>query len=385
MCTSCQLPAVNEASADEFAERLLDVLNSGALGIMISIGHRTGLFDAFRDRSPLTSEQLAERAGLNERYVREWLGAMVTGRIVEYDSVLKTYRLPEAHAACLTRDAAPNNLAVFTQYIPLLGSMEDRIIECFENGGGVPYSEFDRFQSVMAEDSGQTVLPALVDEILPLVPGLIERLEEGIDVLDVGFGMGKALNLMARRFPNSRFTGYEISEEGILAARAEAGQLGNRNIRFVLQDAAAFDDREAFDLVCTFDAVHDQADPAALLRNIHRALRPDGVYLMQDIDTHSDVGENLDHPMGSLLYTISCMHCMTVSLAAGGAGLGAAWGVELAARMLKDAGFGSVRIERLPHDVQNAYFVVRRSDGDSRAGKLNESATESSCGMHQES
>ena len=360
MCTTCQLPPVDEAATDAFAERLLDVLNHGSLGIMLSIGHRTGLFDAMQGQPPLTSSQLADRAGLNERYVREWLGAMVTGRIVNYDSPAGTYQLPDAHAACLTRAAAPNNLAAFTQYIPLLGAMEDRILECFEQGGGVPYSEFDRFQTVMAEDSGQTVLPALLDAILPLVPGLVGRLESGIEVLDVGFGMGKALNLMAKRFPNSRFTGYEISEEGILAAQAEADALGNRNVRFVQQDAADFNDREAFDLICTFDAVHDQADPAALLANIRRALRPDGVYLMQDIDTHTDVGENVDHPMGTMLYTISCLHCMTVSLAAGGAGLGAAWGVELASQMLGDAGFEHIQIERLPHDVQNAYFVVRK-------------------------
>jgi len=203
------------------------------------------------------------------------------------------------------------------------------------------------------------VLPALEERILALVPGLVERLEAGIDVLDVGFGLGKALNLMARRFPNSRFTGYEISDEGILAARAEAEASGSGNVRFVKQDAAGFEDREAFDLICSFDAVHDQADPRAMLRNIRRALRPGGVYLMQDIDTRSEVGENLEHPLGPMIYTISCMHCMTVSLAAGGLGLGAAWGVDTAERMLREAGFGSVEVHRLEHDVQNAYFVNR--------------------------
>ena len=364
MCTSCQLPQVEESATDAFGERLLGVINNGALSLMISIGHRTGLFDAMAGQPALGSPQIAELAGLNERYVREWLGAMVTGRIVTYDPDASTYHLPDAHAACLTREAAPNNMAAFAQYVPLLGSVEDRVAECFERGGGVPYSEFGRFQSVMAEDSGQTVLPALLEEILPLAPGLVARLEEGIEVLDVGFGMGKALLLMAERFPRSRFTGYEISREGVLSAQAAAAANGIENVRFVLQDAAGFDDHEAYDLICTFDAVHDQADPAALLRNIHRALRPDGVYLMQDIDTHSDVGGNLDHPVGTLLYTISCMHCMTVSLAAGGAGLGAAWGVELATTMLEEAGFQDVTIERLPHDVQNAYFIVRKEDRD---------------------
>ncbi len=358
MCTTCQLPTTT--SADAFGEQLLETINHGMTGLMISVGHRTGLFDSMASHGFRDSQQIADAAGLDERYVREWLGAMVTGRIVEYDPATRRYRLPDAHAACLTRAAGADNMAAFTQYLAVLGGVEDRIVDCFERGGGVPYSEFPRFQAVMAEDSGQSVLPALKEQILTLVPGLIERLESGIDVLDVGFGLGRVLNQMARQFPRSRFIGYEISDEGLTAARAEAEAHGTRNLRVVKQDAARIDDSAAFDLVCSFDSVHDQADPAAMLRNIHRALRPDGIYLMQDIDTRSDVGENLDHPLGPMIYTISCMHCMTVSLAAGGAGLGAAWGTDTAERMLAEAGFSGTEIRRLPHDVQNAYFINRK-------------------------
>ncbi|MGI9239323.1 MAG: class I SAM-dependent methyltransferase [Verrucomicrobiales bacterium] len=360
MCTSCQLPKLDESATDQFAERLLDVLNHGALATMISIGHRTSLFDTMKSLPPSTSHEIAEAASLDERYVREWLGAMVTGSIVDYDPSSDCYELPAAHAACLTREAAPNNMAAFAQYIPLFGTVEDGIISCFEEGGGLPYSAFPRFQTVMAEDSGQSVLPALVEHILPLVPGIVGKLRDGIDVLDVGFGRGKALNLMAKTFPNSRFTGYEISAEGVRFAQAEAEATGLTNVRFEIKDAAEFDDCEAFDLICTFDSVHDQADPDALLRNIRRALRPDGVYLMQDIDASSNVGGNVDHPMGTLLYTISCMHCMTVSLAEDGQGLGAMWGVEVAEERLQGAGFSSTEIHRLPHDIQNAYFINRK-------------------------
>jgi SAM-dependent methyltransferase len=360
MCTTCQLPALNESAAEAFGERMLQTINSGMIALMVSVGHRTGLFDSMAGQPFRDSREIAAAAGLNERYVREWLGAMVTGAIVDYDDATRRYRLPGEHAACLTRSAGADNMAGFTQYLSVLGSVEDRIVECFENGGGVSYDEFPRFQAVMAEDSGQSVLPTLVDQILPLAPGLVARLEEGIDVLDVGFGLGRALNLLARRFPNSRFTGYEISDEGLLAARSEAEAHGTTNLRVVKQDAAGFSDVEAFDLICSFDSVHDQADPAAMLRNIHRALRPGGVYLMQDIDTRSDVGLNRDHPLGPMIYTISCMHCMTVSLAAGGEGLGAAWGVDTAERMLGEAGFRQIEVSRLPHDVQNAYFVNRK-------------------------
>src|SRR5918997_5271 len=288
----------DQKRAEAFAERLMDVLNSGALALMTSIGHRTGLFDVMAGLPPSTSEQIALAADLNERYVREWLGAMVVGRIVEHDPENGTYRLPQEHAAFLTRAASPDNIAAFAQYIPLLGSVEDGIVESFKNGGGVPYSAFPRFHEVMAEDSGQTVLPALREHILPLVPGLIQRLEKGIDVLDVGCGSGRALNLMARSFPNSRFVGYDFSEEAIARARAEAQEHGTTNTRFEVKDAAALDEVDSYDLITTFDAIHDQAEPAKVLRGIAAALREEGVYLMQDIAGSSHLHNNVDHPLG---------------------------------------------------------------------------------------
>lgn len=350
----------NQQKAEAFTEKMVDVLNLGSLALMTSIGHRTGLFDTLAGLPPATSEQIAEAAGLHERYVREWLGAMAVGRMVDYDPVTTTYRLPAEHAAALTRSAAPNNIAAFTQYIGLLGSVEDGIVESFRAGGGVPYAAFPRFQEVMAEDSGQSVLPALLDHILPLVPGLVEALNQGIEVLDLGCGRGRALMLMAQTFPNSHFTGYDLSESGIAGARAEAQQQGLTNVRFEQLDAAALYEVNRYDLICTFDAIHDQAKPAAVLRNIHRALKPDGVYLMQDIAGSSHVHNNLDHPIGPFLYTISCMHCMTVSLADNGDGLGAMWGREKALQMLAQAGFGRVEVKELAHDIQNNYYICRK-------------------------
>ncbi|HVF01464.1 MAG TPA: methyltransferase domain-containing protein [Rubrobacteraceae bacterium] len=354
------IPELDQVKAEAFAERMVGVLNEGALALMTSIGHRTGLFDAMAGLPPSTSEEIADAAGLNERYVREWLGAMVVGKIVEHYPEEGTYQLPQEHAAFLTRAASPDNIAAFAQYVPLLGSVEDEIVESFKHGGGVPYSAFPRFHEVMAEDSGQTVLPALKDHILPLVEGLTERLENGIDVLDVGCGSGRALNLMARTFPNSHFVGYDLSEEAIARARAEAEEQGTTNARFEVKDAAKLDEKARYDLITTFDAVHDQADPAAVLKGIANTLKGDGVYLMQDIASSSHHHNNLDHPIGPFLYTISCMHCMTVSLAQGGAGLGAMWGEEKAKEMLKEAGFKEVEIKQLPHDFQNYYYIATK-------------------------
>ncbi len=353
----------DRARADGFADRLVTALNDGALCLMTSIGHRTGLFDTFATAGPCTSAELAQRAGLNERYVREWLGAMVTARVVECDPETRRYLLPAEHAAFLTRDSTDGNIAVFAQYIGLLGAVEDDIVECFRHGGGVPYAKYGRFHEVMAEDSAQTILAALDDHTLPFVPGLVERLEAGIAVLDVGCGSGLALNQMAERFPKSDFTGLDLAEEAIAVGQAEAERRGLTNLHFAARDLSAFDtdaEPEAFDFITAFDAIHDQARPRAVLKGIHRALKPDAVFLMQDIRGSSDHLGDVDHPVGPLLYTVSCMHCMTVSLAQGGEGLGAMWGEARARELLAEAGFGLIETHTLDHDFQNNFYVIRK-------------------------
>ncbi len=354
---------IDEAKADEFAGRMLGMLNEGALCLMISIGHRTGLFDTLAGLPPSTSVAIAAAAGLHERYVREWLAAMVTGRIILYEPGPARYHLPAEHAAFLTRAASPNNLAVFAQYVPVLGEAEEAVICGFRNGGGVPYEKYPRFHEVMAEDSGQTVLPVLLDRILPLAPGLTRRLREGIRVLDVGCGRGRALILMAERFPASSFTGYELSREAVAGARADAERRGLTNVRFEVRDLSGFEDTAepaVFELVTSFDAVHDQGRPRSLLRGIHITLKDDGVYLMQDIRASSVLDGNVDHPVAPLLYTISTFHCMPVSLAQGGEGLGTMWGREKAKELLSEAGFSRITIHELEHDFQNDYYVVAK-------------------------
>jgi ubiquinone/menaquinone biosynthesis C-methylase UbiE len=357
----------DSAKADAFAGRILTALNDAALCLMASIGHRTGLFDALEQMPPATSEEIAARSGLNERYVREWLGAMVTGGVVEVDAnpnpASSRFRLPPEHAAFLTRAAAANNLAVFTQYIPLLGAVEDDIVECFRKGGGVPYERFPRFHAVMAEDSGQSVLSSLESHVLPLVPGLQERLQSGLTMLDVGCGSGRILNRLAELFPKSRFIGIDLSSEATVAARGESASKGVHNTEFKQADLSDFENtapRESFDVITTFDAIHDQARPLSVLKGIHRALKPDGVYVMQDIKGSSHVHKNVTHPLGTLLYTVSCMHCMTVSLAQGGEGLGAMWGEEKTREYLQRAGFRSIEKHELAHDIQNNWYVVRK-------------------------
>jgi len=339
---------------------VLGSLNSAFNTLMISVGQRTGLFDTMATMSPATSEEIAKAAGLNERYVREWLGGMTVSRFVEHDAANGTYYFPREHAASLTHAAGPGNLATFAEFLAQMGRVEDEIVEAFQKGGGVPYSRFDKFQQLMRQESAQVFDATLVDVTLPLVPGLIDRLKSGIDVADVGCGAGHAINVMARAFPNSRFTGYDFSEEGIGIGRAEAKDWGLANASFELQDAAKLDGSKKFDLITVFDAIHDQAQPRKVLKGIADSLKPGGVFLCSDIAGDTNHGGNMEHPLGAAMYAISTFHCMTVSLALGGEGLGTMWGQQKARELFREAGFTSVDEKFVEGDIMNVYYTCTK-------------------------
>ena len=347
-------------TTEQFAERMMSAIDGAGVAIIASIGHQTGLFDTMSCLPPSTSAQIAAAGGLTERYVREWLGGMAVSRVIDYDAAGQTYVLPPHHAAVLTRAAGPDNVARLAQFIPLLGEVEQKIIGCFRDGGGLPYSEFPRFHALMAEQSGEVFDAALIDVILPLVDGLADRLRAGVDVADFGCGSGHAVNVMAQVFPASRFTGIDFSEEGLAVGSAEAARLGIGNASFERHDAAAMTTPDAYDVITAFDAIHDQAKPARVLANIYQALRPGGVFLMVDVKASSRVEDNIGVPLQTYLYTVSTMHCMTVSLALDGAGLGTVWGRQLATSMLADAGFGDVTVEEVESDPINYYYIARK-------------------------
>lgn len=351
---------VDQAKAEAFVGRFLDVFNSGTLCLMISIRHQTRLFDVMARLPASTSQEIASAASLHERYVREWLGAMVTGRIVEYDPATARYTLPPEHAAFLTRSAGIDNLAVFSQYIALMGNVEQQIIDCFHKGGGVPYSAFPRFQELQAEETARVFDARLTSQIVPLADGLAGRLQAGAEALDVGCGLGHAVNLLAQAFPNSRFAGYDISRQAIDAARSEAKQMGLKNARFEVRDISSINEHEKYDLVTAFDTIHDQARPTQVLKEIHGALRVDGTFLMQDIAASSLLHENIGNPLCPALYTFSTMHCMTVSLAYNGEGLGTVWGRQKAEQKLAESGFANVQIKQVAGDILNYYYIAKK-------------------------
>lgn len=268
---STTIPSFDDAAAQALAERAGEIINAGAVAVMMSIRHRTGLFDTLASLPPSTSGAIAGHAELSERYVREWLAVMTTAGIVSYDPARQTYSLPAEHAACLTRGAPLGNLAAYAQIIPIMGAAQDRILRCFESGEETTYADYPCFHAFMAEDSAQTVVAQLFDLLLPLADGIIARLEAGIDVLDAGCGRGLALMAMAERFPQSRFTGYDLCEDAIEDACRMAAAAGLENVRFEVR-----------------------------------------VYLMQDIGGSARLENNLQFPMASFLYAVSCTHCTPI-------------------------------------------------------------------------
>jgi len=320
------------------------------------VGRRVGLFEAMATMGAVTSVEIAEKTGLSERYVREWLAAMVCGGIIEYAAGEHTYRLPREHAAGLTGSSS-RNLTGMAEMFPLMNRVIPDVADAFRTGHGVPYSAYQPdFTGLMDRRSRPRYDELLFSAYLAKPEGLIARLEAGIRVADVGCGTGYCITLMARRFPKSTFIGYDLSEEGIAEARAAARGLANAS--FVVQDVRRLETPVPFDLVTAFDAIHDQADPAGVIRRVRAALAPGGTFLMLDVWASSELADNVGVPMAPYLYTMSTMHCMSVSLAGGGPGLGTAWGHQVATRMLHEAGFTDVKLfERV--DPANSLYVAR--------------------------
>ena len=355
-------PAIDVGAVEAFAGKVLDIVATASTALTVSIGHRTGLFDGMAGLPPSTSDEIAEATGLQERYVREWLASMLVAGVVEYDPAAGSWFLPPEHAAVLTRHAGADNLAKLAQFIGLLASVEQQVVRCFRTGGGVPYTAYTEFHALMSEDSKDMAEQLLVDAVVPLIDGLGNRLTQGIRVADIACGSGHHLNLLAATYPASTFVGYDFSEEAITQARSVAEATELRNVRFEVRDVADLSGTGPFEFVTAFDAIHDQAHPAEVLAGIARALAPDGVFLMVDIRTSSHPHENVGMPGAAFIYGVSLLHCMTVSLAQGGAGLGTAWGEQTAVRMLTAAGFESIVVRSLDGDFANNYYVARATD-----------------------
>jgi len=350
---------LDEGRIEQFMQQTFGSYIGGMVTLMIDLGYRTGLFEAAAAGSA-TSSELAARAGLQERYVREWLGAMVTSGVIGYDPLSAAYTLPLEHAVCLTGEGA-SNIARLSLFTSMLGKHVGAVATAFREGGGVPYSKFrPEFTDVMDTMSRNVFDESLVNGLLPLAPGVTELLTSGARAADVGCGTGHALVLLAKAFPASTFVGYDLAEDAIARARAEAAEAGLTNVSFEVCDVAHLSVDKPFDVIFSFDTIHDQVDPAAVLANIHAALVAGGPYVMVEPYSSSNLEDNVGNPIAPLMYAVSTLHCMTISLAHGGAGLGTAWGEQRARQMLADAGFGEVTVNPAPGDPLDAVYVTNR-------------------------
>jgi SAM-dependent methyltransferase len=357
-------PATSAARIDEeraaaFADQLFGYYTGGFVTYMVDLGLRTGLLDAAAE-GPATSTELAQRAGLHERYVREWLGAVVTAGIVDYDPATKTYTLPAEHAICLTGDSELN-VAPLSQVSSHLAKYIEPVADAFRDGGGVPYAAYrPEFTDVMDGLSRPTFDGILIDGIVPLARRLTDQLTAGIRVADIGCGTGHTTNLLAQAFPQSTFVGYDLAEDAIDRGRTEATQYGLPNATFEVLDVTRLPAEPPLGAAFAFDAIHDQTDPAGVLARVFDALAPGGVFVMFDIRASSHLENNVGNPLAPLLYAVSTLHCMTVSLASGGAGLGTVWGEELALEMLAAAGFVDLEVHEVPGDPLDSVYVARK-------------------------
>ena len=365
------MKASSETKRIEFSKKMTDILNFGALNLAMAIGYRTGLFDVmdtFDSPAPLAT--IAEKTGLDPRYVQEWLGVMVCGEIVDLtvnDNGEDLFYLPVEHGDQITRRAGNSNLGVYTQEIPLLTtSALDTVVRRFYDGEGVDYSRYPKFHAFMSQLADAKHRMVLVDRFIPTVDEgrLIGGLSSGIRVCDIGCAEGIALMLMAEAFPRSEFVGIDISAEVIQSATVSARQQGFENLIFLNLDAAALpatgDLTKSFDYVTAFDAIHDQSRPMEALKGIYTILKPGGLFSMIDIAASSHLLDNRNHPMGTFLYTVSLMYCMPIGLINGGTGLGMMWGRQKAVAMLEAVGFEKVQVLEIPADPFNLHFFCRR-------------------------
>jgi len=324
------------------------------------VGDRLGLFKLLAGGEPMTTGQIAARAKLNERYVREWAATMAAAGYLDYQPVDTTFRMTPEQAMVLAREDNTFFTGGGFQYAIACYRQIDRLTEAFRNGGGVPFADFGPDIVEAIERLFHCGYEAWVaDQWIPALPELKAKLDAGGDVAEVGCGAGQCIVPVACAFPNSRFTGFDIDQTSLTRAREKAAGAGvGDRLTFERVPAEHIQDVNRFDLVMAFNCIHDMANPRGALAGVHRALKPGGVLLWSEADASDRLEENLT-PAGRTMYGASTMHCMTVSLAQGGEGLGVVIGPSLANQLAKEAGFAS--FERLP--VKNPYhqiFVARK-------------------------
>ncbi|MGH7960334.1 MAG: class I SAM-dependent methyltransferase [Candidatus Binatia bacterium] len=343
------------------AEHVFGFLGGALVSAMIYLGDRLGLYRVLQNGEPVTSEDLAQRTGLHERWIREWLCGQATAGLIDYKGEGRFALSPEA-ALVLADENSPMFLAGGFCALPQQMAVLERLPESFKTGRGLPY---DAFGPEGARGVERLLAPwfrtQLVPIGLPQLDGVTAKLTAGAKAADVGCGAGIALIEMAKAYPQSDFHGYEISRHALARAEENKVHARVRNVTFHDVNGDALPGDESFDFITTFDCIHDMANPVAVMRAIRKALKPEGTWLIADIHSKPTFEENLaDNPLAPLMYGFSVLCCMSSALSEpGGAGLGTLGFNEPVARaMTAEAGFTRFQSHDFYNPI-NAYYEVR--------------------------
>lgn len=351
-----------ESKSEVFLEKVFGDIAGAYTTIMCCIGDKLNLFKHLESNGPLSSNELANISNINERYAREWLLALSSAGYLIYNPQTQEFSLPPEHAPVLTHEGGPIFLAgIFQQYLAEIRNI-DKLIDKFKSGGGISLDEYHEDEFIgMERMTASWFENLLLNEWIPAVPEIKKKLEKGIKVADIGCGRGRAVLKLAQAFPNSKFIGYDVVKSAIDYANSIASSQGLENrISFRQLDITnGIPEKEHFDLITTFDAIHDLPDPQAALSSINKALKPDGTYLWLEINSKDKPEDNFS-PIGTLLYSSSIVYCMTTSLASNGSGIGT---LGMPPSKVKEysekAGFSHVK--KLPVDnLFNVLYEVRK-------------------------
>jgi len=336
-------PSIDTDKLNAFIGRALTDLSAGYGGVMVSLGHRLGLYKSLAGAGPLSSRELAARASCAERYVREWLGSNVAGGYIVYHPVSDTYELPAEHAFVLANEDSPAFVPAAWSIPASMWFDEDQAVEAFRSGKGVPWGDHHgRLHCGVAAFYRNSYRASLVQEWLPALQGVVDKLTSGGLVADVGCGHGHSTNLMARAFPRSEFCGYDSHAPSIVEAKRLAREAGLQNSAFATAYAHDYDAR-GYDLICFFDCLHDMGDPGAAAEHAAKALAPGGTVLLVEPFAGDSLGDNLS-PVGRIYYASSAMVCCAHSISDGGRlVLGAQAGEARLADVFRKAGFTHFR------------------------------------------
>ncbi|MBV9502754.1 MAG: methyltransferase domain-containing protein [Acidobacteriaceae bacterium] len=349
---------VDAAKQEAFIGKVLSDTSAALTTTLASIGDRLGLFKDLAAHGPSTSTEVSARTGTNERYVREWLGGMAAAGYLNYDPGSGLFTLPVEHAAALAQEGGPFFFGGSYQMFRAMNVVMDQVIQSFQHGGGVPQSAYpDEFWDGLERFSAGWFENLLLQQWIPAMPDVQAKLERGATVADVGCGRGRALVKLAQAFPKSRYVGFDLFPPTIEQATRNAvtAEVEDR-VRFEARDAArGLPDQ--FDVITTFDVVHDAVDPVGLLRRIHAGLKDEGIYICLDTNCSDRLEQNIG-PLGAIFHGVSVMYCMTTSLANGGAGLGTLGFHERRVNeMCQEAGFRFVRRVPLENPFNNLYEI----------------------------